>query len=100
MKTFLRVGSQVYHPVPVYSSGDIQKNYRYGLGYEHLNGRLLRAGHLGVLWGFAEVVNRSIAGAILNLQRPTYRTVYWYRLTGIVSGFSDVLFHSARLNKG
>jgi hypothetical protein len=56
-----------------------------------LNGRLLRAGHLGVLCGFAEVVARSLTGAVVNLGRPIHRTVYWSRLRGILTGFADVL---------
>jgi len=95
------VGSlQVYHPVPEYAPNDGQKNYRYGLGFGHLNGRLLRAGHRGVLWGLAEVVFRSMIGAGVNLKRPVHRTVYWRRLSGIVAGFFDELLHPAMQQQG
>lgn len=87
---------QVYHPVSVYLPNDIQKNYRYGYGTGHLNGRLLRAGHPGVLWGFAEVMVRSFTGTVVNLGSPVRRAVYWGRLTGIISGFIDVLMHPVR----
>jgi glycosyltransferase involved in cell wall biosynthesis len=87
---------RVYHPVPEYSPIDSDKNYRYGLGFGHLNGRLLRAGHLGVVYGFVEVAVRSIVGAVVNLQRPTYRNVYWRRLNGILAGFLSALFHPVR----
>jgi GT2 family glycosyltransferase len=87
---------QVYHPVSVYSPADIQKNYRYGLGFGYLNGRLLLAGHPGVLWSFTGIVARSLAGAVVNLGNPVRRAVYWGRLTGIISGFIDVLVHTLR----
>jgi glycosyltransferase involved in cell wall biosynthesis len=85
---------QVYHPVTEYSRGDIHKSYRYCLGFGHLNWRLLRAGHLGVLWGFAEILTRSIAGVVVNIRSPIRRAVYWNRLTGALAGFVDAAAHS------
>ena len=85
---------QVYHPVPEYSHRDIHKSYRYGLGFGHLNGRLLRAGHLGVLWGFAEILTRSVAGVVVNIRSPIRRSVYWNRLAGALAGFIDAVAHS------
>ena len=86
----------VYHPVLAYSSDDIHKYYRYGLGFGRLNGRLLLAGHPEVLWSFAEIVARSFAGTVVNLGTPVRRAVYWGRLTGIISGFIDVIVHPVR----
>jgi hypothetical protein len=81
---------QVYHPVPHYSNTDIGKNYRYGVGFGHVNGRLLRAGHPGVLWGFAEMFARSFLGTVVYLLDPVRRAVYWNRMRGILSGFLSV----------
>jgi glycosyltransferase involved in cell wall biosynthesis len=85
---------QVYHPVPHYSKSDVRKSYDYGVGFGHVNGRLLSAGHTGVLWGFAEVFARSCLGTVLNLPDPVRRAVYWNRMRGIFSGFLSV----ARIN--
>lgn len=81
---------QVYHPVPHYSNADIRKNYRYGVGFGHVNGRFLRAGHPGVLWGFAAMFARSFLGTVVYLLDPVRRAVYWNRMRGILSGFLSV----------
>ena len=81
---------QVYHPVPRYSNADIRKNYRYGVGFGHVNGRFLRAGHPGVLWGFAAMFARSFLGTVVYLLDPVRRAVYWNRMRGILSGFLSV----------
>jgi hypothetical protein len=73
----------------------VQKNYRYGLGFGHLTGRVLFAGHLGALWAFAEVVVRSLGGAVVNCRRPVLRAVYWNRLTGVVTGFANAALRTA-----
>jgi GT2 family glycosyltransferase len=85
---------QVYHPVHHYSKADVRKSYEYGVGFGHVNGRLLSAGHPGVLWGFAEVFARSFFGTVLYLLDPVRRAVYWNRMRGILSGFLSV----ARMN--
>jgi glycosyltransferase involved in cell wall biosynthesis len=85
---------QVYHPVHHYSKADVRKSYDYGVGFGHVNGRLLSAGHPGVLWGFAEVFARSFLGTVLYLPDPVRRAVYWNRMRGILSGFLSV----ARMN--
>jgi glycosyltransferase involved in cell wall biosynthesis len=79
---------QVYHSLPKFAPSDAEKNYRYGVGFGHLTGRVLFAGHPGALCAASEVVVRSIGGAVVNLQRPLLRAVYWNRLAGVVAGFA------------
>lgn len=82
------VGSiQVFHPVPEYQEVDIEKYYRYGLGFGYLNGRIVRDGQWRVLYHFYFVLLRSMGGVIMNLHRPTYKRLYWSRLLGITQGF-------------
>jgi glycosyltransferase involved in cell wall biosynthesis len=81
---------QVYHPVPYYSEADIRKSYQYGVGFGHVNGRFLCAGHPGVFWGFAEMFARSFLGTVVYLLDPVRRAVYWNRMRGILSGFLSV----------
>ena len=59
-------------------------------GFRHVNGRFLRAGHPGVLWGFVEMFARSFLGTVVYLLDPVRRAVYWNRMRGILSGFLSV----------
>jgi GT2 family glycosyltransferase len=81
-------GIQVYHPVPVYCAEDQSKSYKYGVGTGFLYARLLRAGHIGVLSGLAEILVRSLVGVVVYAFHPASRRVYWNRFKGIVCGFA------------
>lgn len=78
---------QVYHPVLEYSVTDSKKYYSYGLGFGYLNGKLVRFGHITVLWYYLEIIARSALGVIYNFRRSINRQIYWKRLQGAVKGF-------------
>lgn len=78
---------QVYHPVLDYKETDCKKYYSYGLGFGYLNGKLIRFGHITLLWYLSEIIARSTLGVIFNLRMPLKRQLYWKRLQGIANGF-------------
>jgi hypothetical protein len=85
---------QVYHSLPSFAPSDAEKNFRYGVGFGHLTGRVLFAGHLGALWAAGEVIVRSIAGAVVNVRKPLLRAVYWNRLAGVITGFAEAIIQA------
>ena len=82
------VGSlQVYHPVPVYQVTDVDKYYRYGLGFGYLNGRILRNLEWGVIPHLGHVLLRSLGGCMIFIYSSTKRRLYWNRFRGVCQGF-------------
>lgn len=77
---------QVYHPVPEYQEADVEKYYKYGLGFGYLNGSIVRDREYRVLKHFGYVLTRSLGGCLLNLGRPLERKIYLNRLRGICRG--------------
>jgi glycosyltransferase involved in cell wall biosynthesis len=80
-------GIQVFHPILDYKETDCKKYYSYGLGFGYLNGKLVRFGHITLLWYLSEIIARSTLGVIFNLRMPLKRQLYWKRLQGIANGF-------------
>ncbi|MFA7403371.1 MAG: glycosyltransferase family 2 protein [Pelobacteraceae bacterium] len=78
---------QVYHPVPEYMEMDCNKYYSYGLGFGYLNGKLMRSGHISLVWYLLEMAVRSAMGVVVNFKIPVKRKLYWMRLLGIGKGF-------------
>jgi glycosyltransferase involved in cell wall biosynthesis len=77
---------QVYHPVPTYDHQDINKYYKYGLGFGFLNGKILRDGQWRVLRNLLHVISRSIIGCLIYIFNPIKRRLYLRRLVGISVG--------------
>ena len=82
------IGSiQIFHPVPLYESADIEKYYRYGLGFGFLNGRILHNREFRVIPHFLNVLFRSLGGFFVHLFSSTERNLYLRRFLGICRGF-------------